>query len=65
MIGVAIQIFLCGLGGAVIGHLTNVGSASGFVLGLFFGVAVLLWFTQRNLPHPVRPRSPLPPMSGP
>jgi uncharacterized protein YqgC (DUF456 family) len=65
MIGVVIRLLLCGLGGAIIGRLTDIGLGSGLVLGTFIGAAVLLWLAQRNLPRPVRPRSPLPPMSGP
>jgi|RhiMethySRZTD1v2_1073278.scaffolds.fasta_scaffold260117_2 hypothetical protein len=62
---VVIRILLCGLAGAIVGYLTYGGVFSGFAFGLFVGAAVLLWLTQRNLPHPVRPRSPLPPMQGP
>jgi O-antigen/teichoic acid export membrane protein len=60
-----VRILLCGLAGAIVGYLTYGGALSGFALGLFVGAAVLLWLTQRNLPHPARPRSPLPPMQGP
>jgi len=59
---VIIRILLCGLAGAIVGYLTYGGVFSGFALGLFVGAAILLWLTQRNLPHPARPRSPLPPM---
>ena len=67
MSAVLIRILLCGLAGAIVGYLipTYVGVLLGFALGLFVGAAVLLWLTQRNLPHPARPRSPLPPMQGP
>jgi len=65
MSAVVIRILLCGLAGAIVGYLAYGGLFSGFALGLFVGAAVLLWLTQRNLPHPVRPRSPLPPMQGP
>jgi len=62
---VVIRILLCGLTGAIVGYLTYGGEFLGFALGLFVGAAVLLWLTQRDLPHPARPRSPLPPMQGP
>ena len=66
MSSVLIRIVLSGLAGAIVGYyLTYVGVFLGFALGLFLGAAVLLWLTQRNLPHPARPRSPLPPMQGP
>jgi hypothetical protein len=66
MSSVLIRIVLSGLAGAIVGYyLTYVGVFLGFALGLFLGAAVLLWLTQRNLPHPARPRSPLPPMTGP
>lgn len=65
MSAVVVRILLCGLAGAIVGYLTYGGVFSGFALGLFVGAVVLLWLTQRNLPHPARPRSPLPPMQGP
>jgi hypothetical protein len=64
MSGVVMRILLCGLAGAIVGYLTYGGVFSGFALGLFVGGAVLLWLTQRDLPRPVRSRSPLPPVSG-
>jgi len=62
---VVVRILLCGVVGGIVGYLTYGGVFLGFALGLFVGAAVLLWLTQRNLPHLARPRSPLPPMQGP
>jgi hypothetical protein len=56
-----IRILIGGIAGAILGYLMHVGTFAGLGLGLF----VVLWFTQRNLPHPGRPRFPLPPMPGP